>query len=123
MSESDLTERCVLLLNAELKTKSTAELETLRASMRKLLVFMGLGGGVRGSPVYKVLFSPSVRVAFVHRQTIFVPQAPLTRDLLVKVLNVVQCQLTHQSPDGFTSLIQALSETVSGGGQVRARAA
>ena len=68
MHEADLTDRCVQLLTEEQREEQRGSAagsgdglsEPLRAAVRKFLVFMGLGGGVRGGTVLKVLFFKSV---------------------------------------------------------------
>mmetsp|Transcript_33108 Transcript_33108/g.50043 ORF Transcript_33108/g.50043 Transcript_33108/m.50043 type:complete len:1085 (+) Transcript_33108:339-3593(+) len=117
VSEAELTDRCVRILNDDLKQNNNKKadddarnLETLQVAFRKILSFMGTGSG------RKVIFSPDVTVAFVHNNRyLFVPEALLTRELLVKVLNVCQCHLDGANGEKYSCLVQALFESLPGG--------
>jgi len=92
VSESELTEKCVSLLleddkaRAKKPAQEDAEKQddAVRASLAKLLAFMGLDRGVR------VIVSPLIGVAFSHGKHLFAPRAPLTRSHLIRLLNSVQ---------------------------------
>jgi hypothetical protein len=116
VNESQLSEKCVQTLNQELKTDrvNDADAETLRLAVRELLKFM-TGSS---APKMKVLFSTYVRVAFVHGRQMFIPKSELNRDLLVKVLNVCQTHWEGADGENFSSLIQALFETLPPGRSV-----
>ena len=90
-SEFDLTESCVQHLLAEDKSRNKATDETtaeLTSAVRKLLAFMMRLGG-RRKPSFKVIFSPSVSVAFAHGQALFCPRVALTRYHIKTCLRVI----------------------------------
>lgn len=113
VSETELKQRCVQLLTKDLRASKIkgSSVEVLRSAFRKLLTFMG------GASVH-VLFSADVHVAFVHGRHIFVPEAPLTRELLVKVLNACQVHLGGiWDGEKFSSVVQAIFEQLPAGRQ------
>eukprot|EP00591_Stephanopyxis_turris_P010408 CAMPEP_0195525508 /NCGR_PEP_ID=MMETSP0794_2-20130614/25991_1 /TAXON_ID=515487 /ORGANISM="Stephanopyxis turris, Strain CCMP 815" /LENGTH=990 /DNA_ID=CAMNT_0040655987 /DNA_START=150 /DNA_END=3122 /DNA_ORIENTATION=+ len=107
VNELELTEKCVEMLKADTKEKG-GDSEMLSVAFKKLFAFMGLGRA-------RVYFSPHISVAFVHDRNIYVPVAALTRELIVKVLNVCQCHLDRVDNESFSSLMQAIFETLSPG--------
>lgn len=116
VGEAELTERCVDILSKDAKNaEACANVKNLRAAFQKILRFMGLGGGIRGATVARVLFSPDVEVAFVYGRHIFIPEVPLTRELVIKVLNVCQCHIAGADGELFSSLVQAIFETLPAG--------
>ncbi len=130
VNETELVERCVTYLleddrerAAERKKKSRmvgkrsdeSTALDLQSAAKKLLGFMGHKSAV------KIICSPAVSVAFVHEgRRLFAPEAELSREMLVKLLNVAQSQLDlgASSSEAFTALIQALFETVTTGGRL-----
>ena len=61
--------------------------QTNEIGLRDVLKIMGLEKAVR------VVLSSHVGVAFAHNRYLFAPEAPLTRDLLVRLLNTLQARL------------------------------
>uniref|UniRef100_A0A6U6CTT5 Uncharacterized protein n=1 Tax=Odontella aurita TaxID=265563 RepID=A0A6U6CTT5_9STRA len=107
VNEAELVERCVDVLKRKGNGINRQSGELSKA-FRKVMTFMGLGRA-------KIVFSPEVVVAFVHKRNIYAPEAPLTRELLVKVLNVCQSHLEGADGERFSSLMQAAFETLPPG--------
>lgn len=104
----ELAERCVreLLTSMKKKKKEKSALDAmLQSAFRKIMTFMGLRN-------VNIHFSSDVGVAFVHRRSVFVPEVPLTRELIIKVLNVCQCHMDGADGERFSSLVQATFETL-----------
>lgn len=92
----------------------------LKGSVNILFSFMGIksvtgknqsrggGAGVR------VLFSPATSVAFVHDNILVVPEQPLSRVLLLRILNITQTLSSASSAEAFTNMVQAIFETIPG---------
>jgi hypothetical protein len=106
VSESELTDRCVRILKGSLREGGA---KALHAGFKKLMTFMGLGRA-------KVFFSSEIAVAFCYDRSIFVPEATLTRELVVRVLNVCHSHLEGASDDSYSCLMQAIFETLPAGG-------
>jgi len=112
VNESELTERCVHILLATStnsggrKGKGSDSTDTSsRSFFRKILKSMGV------SAHSNVHFHPSVTVAFVHDGDVFVPQVErLTRDLIVRVLNVCNSHLGGVGAEFYSSVVQAVFE-------------
>ncbi len=104
----DLTERCVMILKQNEKDRAKLKVSNNDAQtiFRKFFTFLGIGRS-------KVFFSPDVHVAFVHNSFIFIPESTLTRDLVVKVLNVCHSQIEGSSGENYSSLLQAIFEVIS----------
>mmetsp|Transcript_50294 Transcript_50294/g.132827 ORF Transcript_50294/g.132827 Transcript_50294/m.132827 type:complete len:822 (+) Transcript_50294:738-3203(+) len=111
VSEAELEERCVAeLLRHVAEVDAEPLAKPLRASIGKLLQFVGLG-----PRHFKVHFSSAVGVAFVHGQQAFVPVQPLTRGLLLRVMGAVQAKLPDtRHSDGFQHAMQGLFEALPG---------
>ena len=106
----ELKAKCVHILKQDLKHADDDDL-LLRSSVHELLKFMSRNSYLKP----KVFFSTSVRVPFVHEgRQMFLPQATLNRELLVKVLNLCQTHLGYAGGE-FSSLMQALFETLKDG--------
>ena len=108
VSELELTEHCVKILEQQ-NNERGCNAEILSKAFRKILTFMSLGRA-------KLIFSAHIAVAFVHNNGIYVPDAPLTREVLVKVLNICQCHLEGANGEYFSCLMQAIFETLPPGG-------
>jgi hypothetical protein len=65
---------------------------------------------------WQVFFAPEIAVAFCYDGNIFVPEAVLTRELVVRVLNVSHSHLEGASDDSYSCLMQAIFETLPAGG-------
>jgi len=105
VNEAELTERCVRILKGTLRE---GEAKMLHSAFKKLLSFMGLGRA-------KVFFSTDVATAFCYEHNIFIPEANLTRELVVRVLNVCHSHLEGASDDSYSCLMQAIFETLPAG--------
>jgi len=105
VSEIELTERCVRILKGSLREGGAKKLDS---AFKKLLTFMGLGRA-------KVFFSTEISTAFCFDRNIFVPEAALTRELVVRVLNVCHSNLEGASDDSYSCLMQAIFETLPAG--------
>jgi len=103
VNQDELTKRCVTILKKNLVHGGTAQ--QTQSSLKKFLTFLG-------SPA-KIYASQDLAVAFVHNSTLFIPDAPLTRDLLIRILNVCNTRLESSHPEAFSSLLCAVFEEVS----------
>jgi len=105
VNEAELTERCVRILKGTLREGGA---KMLHSAFKKLLTFMGLGRA-------KVFFSTDIATAFCYEHNIFIPEANLTRELVVRVLNVCHSYLEGASDDSYSCLMQAIFETLPAG--------
>jgi len=109
VNEFDLSDRCVKIILRKLKDckrgKSNHDNKIARPFFRKLFSFMG----IRRTEAF---FSPDIAVAFVHNSNIFIPEATLTRDLIVRVLNVCNTYLGGADAECYSCLLQAVFETL-----------
>jgi hypothetical protein len=108
----ELTYRCVLILKDLEKKKKSPKLKgsanDAQTIFCKLFSFMGIGR-------LKAFFSPEINVAFVHDSSIFVPESSLTRDLVVKVLNVSHSQVEGSQGENYSCLLQSIFEKITVG--------
>ncbi|KAL1528737.1 hypothetical protein AB1Y20_010070 [Prymnesium parvum] len=108
VSEEELEERCVAEL---LRTKEAPpQTVAVKASIDKIFAWLKV------RQRFKVHFSSRVGVAFVSRRGghAFLPVAPLTRGLLLRLLSAVQQKLETYD-EAFTFVQQALFEVAVGG--------
>lgn len=120
VSQDELTLRCVEFLKRDLNSSTlrtasdeeeTVSIKKLHAAFKSLLSFLC---PQRGRAAPNIYFSPEVPLAFVHDRDIYIPKPrTLTRDLVVKVLNVCQCRLEHADGTRFSCLMQAVFEVLS----------
>ncbi len=103
----ELTEKCVSILKQlERGTKNTKGKPNQKQNIfQKFLTFVGIGRA-------KVFFSPEIAVAFVHENSIFIPEVSLSRDIIVKVLNVCHSQLEGSNGENYSCLLQSIFEKV-----------
>jgi hypothetical protein len=123
VGEYELAGLVVKFLLNESKSRSSSsnvsesQAQNLKACVNKLFAFMGFKlGATRGA--VKLIFSPSADVAFVHENVLVVPEQPLSRVLLLKIVNITQA-LSSSSSSGsgvedFTNMVQAIFETIPG---------
>ena len=139
VTEAQLTEKCADILLNENKIKLKSKTQQHAAAdnddnimiMQNILNFL-MGGNINSNSSstsnkrhknnINIVFSIDVTIAFVYENSLFLPQLSLSRESLIKILNVIQNQLqlpsvTNNSnshgmsvTEGFTSLIQALFE-------------
>lgn len=103
----ELTERCVSILKQLQKQKSSFKQRPndSKKIFGNLFSFMGMGK-------LKVFFSPDINVVFVHNMSLFMPETELTRDFIVKVLNVCHSQVDGSSGETFSCLLQSIFEKI-----------
>mmetsp|Transcript_31284 Transcript_31284/g.40237 ORF Transcript_31284/g.40237 Transcript_31284/m.40237 type:complete len:542 (+) Transcript_31284:1735-3360(+) len=117
VSLSELIEKCVRILLEEDRTNHSSSKSNNKnnsQSVSKMLNFMIPSGGRGKSNAVKVIFAPSVTQAFAHDKYLFIPTAPLTRDLLIRVLNACLSRMADIQGENFTALVQAIFEVTSG---------
>jgi hypothetical protein len=107
INEYQLTDRCVQVIKLKSKgeDKKKGNYQTI---LRSFLQFLGIGR-------CKVVFSTDVRVAFTHDTDLYIPNAPLSRELIIRVLNVCHWRVDGVHPENYSSLLDAILTRMMGG--------
>ena len=107
VSEYELTERCVKIIKSKMKGGKRNKTKS-HSVFTKFLTFLGIRQG-------KVYFSQDVGIAFTHGSDIYIPDCPLTRELIIRVLNVCHSRVEGITPESYSSLLVALLDNMKGG--------
>ncbi len=105
VDEYEITSRCVKILKKKTNSIQNSKKDNF-VIFRKLFQFMGFGNA-------KAFFMPDLKMAFVHESSIFIPETDITRDLVVKVLNICHSRLECAESENFSSLMQSIFEILS----------
>lgn len=107
VNEYQMTERCVQVM----KAKNKGEGRTKGGSQtifRNFLQFLGIGK-------CKVIFSEDIGVAFIHDTNLYIPEAQLSRELIIRVLNVCHSRVEGVLPNNYSSLLESILTCMKGG--------
>lgn len=107
VNEYQMTERCVQVM----KEKNKGEGRTKGGSQtifRNFLQFLGIGK-------CKVIFSKDIGVAFIHDTNLYIPEAQLSRELIIRVLNVCHSRVEGVLPNNYSSLLESILTCMKGG--------
>mmetsp|Transcript_24710 Transcript_24710/g.37307 ORF Transcript_24710/g.37307 Transcript_24710/m.37307 type:complete len:956 (+) Transcript_24710:69-2936(+) len=111
----ELMDRCVAILKRNNSKKHTTTGNN-QALFRKLVAYLGIRNA-------KLFVSPEVATAFCHNHHIFIPESPsgVTREMIVKVLNVCHSHLEQGGTDAerYSSLMQAIFELLPSSTTIR----
>ena len=105
VDEYEITSRCVKILKKRNHSTKNSKKDNF-VIFRKLFQFMGFGNA-------KAFFMSELKMAFVHESSIFIPEVDVTRDLVVKVLNICHSRLECAESENFSSLMQSIFEILS----------
>ncbi len=108
LDEYELTGRCVEIIKSSMK--GSRKKGSSHSIFTKFLSYLG----VRQA---KVIFSRDVSLAFVHDRNIYIPECRLSREFIIRVLNVCHSQLEAVKPENYSSLLEAVLKTMSARGQ------
>uniref|UniRef100_A0A6S8YFX9 Uncharacterized protein n=1 Tax=Chaetoceros debilis TaxID=122233 RepID=A0A6S8YFX9_9STRA len=100
-NEYKLTEKCVNILKTTEKRRRKGG-NNNQTGIRKCLAFLGL------SSVKAMLFK-DLEVPFIHKQDIYIPEAKLSRDMIIMVVNVCNSKFEGIT-ENYSSLIQSIVE-------------
>jgi len=104
VNESELTDRCVQILLQSGGSSTSSNDGIARKFFHRIFMSMGIGRA-------KVHFFPDVKIAFVHYASIFIPEVThLTRDLIVRVLNICNSHIEGVDAESYSCLMQAVFE-------------
>jgi hypothetical protein len=107
--EFALREKCVKIIKGNMRGKSKKKGNS-HSVFTKFLEFLG----VRRA---KVIFSTDVGIAFAHGPDIYIPECPLSRDLIIRVLNVCHSHLEGVVPERYSSLLESLLKNLERRGE------
>ena len=106
-----LTERCVALIKSKQKKAVNKGLTGTRALQRvfeKFFKFLSIGG-------CKAVFSTDVKIAFIHDTSAYIPEAKVSRELIIRVLNVCQSRFEGVLAEKYSSLLEAVLKIMKPG--------
>lgn len=109
IDEYSLAEKCVRLIKAKMKKESKKKSDgNMQTVFSQFLRFLGVGRS-------KVIFSRHVTIPFIHDGNIYIPESNLSKELLVRVLNVCLTRLEGVKNENYSSLLESILKSLDDG--------
>jgi hypothetical protein len=107
--EYTLTEQCVQLIKNKQKRRTKIKKgPSSNSFFAHFLSFLSIRG-------CKIILSEEVQLAFIHDSDIFIPESRLSREMIIRVLNVCHSRVDGVPAENYSALLEAVIKVMKPG--------